>query len=661
MRTILNIFAAIAAGVFLTVLLYGPAQAAPFQNQEDRSRDVHRVVGLLDYLSADYSGAVENGIVISPEEYDEQVAFADEAATLMRELDASAGKELVSLIAILQTRVQTKASNESVQDAVRIARKSILERFDIRLAPEQTPSLARGKELYIQNCMICHGERGDAKTQRASELKPPPLSFLSDKAREALSPYHSFNVTTFGLAGTAMASFDAIPARERWDIAFYISSLRAKEFIEKNANLKIGDGGVPPADLPSFSLAELANSSDQQIEARLLQMGRPANLIESDLAWLRSHFINSEGHVAGRLGSARVELQKLVDQYRSGKQDDARRAAFDIYLRYVEPVEAPLAALDRSLVTSFESGFVALRTSIKNAEPAARVARIAEELDRDFVTAESLLLQGGKSKTFSFIASFLILFREGIEAALIIATMLGLLRKIDRKESAKVVHFGWTAALVCGLATWFAARAIIQISAAERELIEGIVGLLAAGMLAYTSYWILSRSDTKRWIDFLKQQITGAVTNRGSAALFGIAFVAVYREAFETVLFYEALLTEPSADTTTIALGALAATAFLFVAIWGIFKLSAKLPLKQFFTISGALLYILAFVFAGSAIHALIEGGYIDPRPIRFPRIEWLGVYPDMLSVTLQSIFIVAVAAGIWFEFRGRKLQAARI
>lgn len=614
--------------------------------EDDRDRNVHRAVGLLDYLAADYAGAVENGTVVNAEEYAEQKSFAEEVVALAVELDAGdVAAPITKLARAVDSRIQQLASADLVRSVTREARSALLQKFDIRLAPEAAPDIARGLELYRANCAVCHGERGDAATPKAAELKPPPLSFLGEKGRDAVSPYHVFNVTTFGIAGTAMASFDVLPARDRWNLAFYISALRH------------GDAGpgAAPEGLPRLSLHELSNSSDATLEERLAALGRPRDSIQKDIAYLRMNPAGAVVESGGRLGRARADIVAMLELYRNGSHDEARRRAFDIYLRDVEPVEARLRAADSRLVSAIEAGFVHLRADMRDGAGAAQVARTAEALDARLVEAESLLLQKEGSASFAFFASAFILLREGIEAVLLIAAMLGLLRKMGRPEAARSLHLGWATALAAGVATWIFARSIIQITAAGRELVEGITGLLASATLAYTSYWILSRADSKRWLDFLKAQMAAAISTKGRTALFGLAFLAVYREAFETVLFYEALLKDNAGFTSAIAMGAGVGALALLVAMVAIFKLSAKLPIRQFFTISGGFLYFLAFVFAGKGVHALIEGGYLDPRPIAMPALESIGIFADAQTLSLQVFFVAAVAVGLWVEYRGRR------
>ena len=640
----------------------GPGSApAQGPTAAERERDVHRLIGLLDYLAADYAGAVSGGKVVNEEEFQEQCSLASEAVEAARELAAGMSQKDAGFLAPIESfarEVAAHAAEAQVQESARDVRKLVLSRFDARLVPDAAPNYRRGAELYAQNCALCHGADGAAETDRAQALTPRPLSFLGDKARGALSPYHAFNVSTFGVEGTSMPSYELLDEPDRWDVAFYVGSLRHPN-----------PPAARPAGAPSFTLLEVANSSDEALAARLADLGRTAEQVPLDLAWIRHESISpdSPGSISPEAAGlralparARRELASALTHYREGRPDEARKVALDAYLREMEPMEATLRTLDRELVSRLEAAFVDLRAEIRRGAPEADIARRIEAIGVDLTVAETKLSASASSAFVTFLASALIILREGIEAAFLIAAILGLLRKLGRRDAAAPIHYGWVLALVAGLATWWLARTAIAISAGERELVEGIVGLVAAGMLAYTSYWILSRADAKRWLEFVRGQVTNALEGRGKATLFGIAFLAVYREAFETVLFYEALMTERGAAALpAVLLGLAAGSAVLVLAIVGIFKLSARLPVRAFFTISGALLYALAFVFAGTGIHALIEGGYLDPRPIRFPTIEWLGVYPDLLGVSLQALFVAAVGLGLAREMRARSARAA--
>ncbi len=612
-------------------------------------KDVHRLVGLLDYLAADYGGAVEAGVVVSELEYEEQKVFAADALELGRELAQERHPQLVESLRVVERRILDRAPEADVAAATRAARALALDRFDVRLVPNGPPSAENGRALYVASCAVCHGETGAADTQRAKELDPPPLSFLGEKAAASLSPYRAFNVSTFGLAGTAMASFDALPARDRWDLAFHVLALRHAE----------PEGGVRPAGLPRLSLAEISGSTDAELEARLALVGRSVAARASDLAWLRRRapFEAAEGE--GPIASARTLLATATDRYRAGDATAARRAVLDAYLEHVEPVEARLRAVSGASVERIEEAFLRLRSAASEGAPPAAFAVRAERADRELAAAEALLAGKGGAPWFLFGGAALIVLREGIEAALLVAAMLALLRKAGQRSAVRTVHLGWIGALVAGALTWWAAQTIVGVTTAQREVVEGVVALLAAAVLAYTSYWVISRSAARRWADLLRRQVLEAIGSKGRGALFGLAFLAVYREAFETVLFFQALWSEGGAGSgLAIVSGFAAGAVVLVVAIAAIFQLSRRLPIARFFAVSGALMYALAFVFAGKGIHALVEAGVLDPRPIAFVRIDWLGVYPDALSLATQAVFVVGIALGLWIDARLQRAGA---
>ncbi|HKE01321.1 MAG TPA: cytochrome c/FTR1 family iron permease [Planctomycetota bacterium] len=615
--------------------------------QDGPERDVHHLLGILDYLSADYAGAVDRGRVVSAPEYEEQRAFAEEALSVARSLAGDGHPAYVEAAERVKERVDAKADAADVRAEASSVRREVLATFDVRCVPDARPSFERGRELYGKTCAVCHAETGDAKTPRAETLEPPPLSFLGKKGREALSPYRAFNVSTFGVAGTAMASFDTLPARERWDLAFYVTTLRWAAHDAAEAR---------PAGLPAWSLGDLAGASDAELDARLAALGRDATTREADLAWLRRRAPYEGPAPELRLGGARALVNRAADVYREGRPEEAGRLASEAYLSHVEPAEAALAAISRAALADVESGFLRLRGEIRRGGPPAGIARAAESLDRDLARAASLLETGSRTSGFAFGAAALIVLREGFEAVLLLAAMVACIRKAGRPEAARLVHLGWIAALAASVATWWASSRVIAIAPAERELVEGVIGLVAAGVLAYTSYWILSRMQARKWMDLARRRIEQS-TGRGQRfALFGLAFLAVYREGFETVLFLQGVLIEAGpASRVSAGLGFLAGLACLGLVVLAFAKLARRLPIRPFFLVSGGLLYLLAFVFAGSGMHALVTGGYLEPRPVRFVTIEWLGIHPDLTGLSLQLAFVIAVAVGIAIEARAAK------
>ncbi len=154
---------------------------------------------------------------------------------------------------------------------------------------------------------------------------------------------------------------------------------------------------------------------------------------------------------------------------------------------------------------------------------------------------ESVTDQHRTDATTVFVGALTILLREGVEALLIVIAMVAFLRKADRPEVLRYVHVGWISALGAGALTWVVATYVVSISGASREVIEGLSSLFAAFVLLSVGLWMHQKGQAGQWQEFLKQQLSSAMQKRSAWALFALAFVAVYREVFETVLFYSAL------------------------------------------------------------------------------------------------------------------------
>ena len=186
-------------------------------------------------------------------------------------------------------------------------------------------------------------------------------------------------------------------------------------------------------------------------------------------------------------------------------------------------------------------------------------------------------------------------------------------------------------------------------------LFRSIVMLAATGVLFYVSYWLLSRIEVTRWTGFLERQSREALTQGSAFALGAAAFLAVYREGFETVLFYKALFLSGGAQPVVLpivagmALGALVLAA-VYVAIN---RFGVRLPLRPFFAVTGIFLYVMAVIFAGRGMAELQEGGIIGMTVLSWaPRIPWLGVYPTAESLALQGILVAAFLVALGVSFR---------
>jgi high-affinity iron transporter len=170
-------------------------------------------------------------------------------------------------------------------------------------------------------------------------------------------------------------------------------------------------------------------------------------------------------------------------------------------------------------------------------------------------------------------------------------------------------------------------------------------------MLFYVSYWLLTKVEVAKWNSFVKAKVQDAVTSGSAFALASVAFLAVYREGFETVLFYKALMLSGGVGSLFPILAGMAVGSLVLVAVYvAINRFGVRLPLRPFFTVTSAFLYYMAFVFAGKGIAELQGGGYVGVTPFR-PEIRFptLGVYSTVESLLAQgTLVLLAMIALLW-------------
>jgi high-affinity iron transporter len=251
-----------------------------------------------------------------------------------------------------------------------------------------------------------------------------------------------------------------------------------------------------------------------------------------------------------------------------------------------------------------------------------------------------------------FFSAFAILLREGLEAILLLAAMAAVLIKSGRRDTLPYLHMGWIAALGFGGVTWAVSNYLFTISGAGRELTEGLTALLACVVLLYVGFWLHDKTQAKRWREFVDGRIRTALQGRSLWVLTFIAFVAVYREVFETVLFYQALWLQAETGVHSFLWSGIAAAAVSLVALgWLLLRTSVRLPLKLVFRINAAVLFVLAVAFAGHGVSSLQEAGWLSIGLINFPSFYLLGIYPTLETLGAQLVVITVV--GLIF-LRGR-------
>lgn len=248
-----------------------------------------------------------------------------------------------------------------------------------------------------------------------------------------------------------------------------------------------------------------------------------------------------------------------------------------------------------------------------------------------------------------FFYSFGILFREGLEALLVIVALVAATRETGRESRSREIYSGALIAVGASIALAWVVNYFISDDASDA--LEGIFQVLAAATLFYVSSWLTSKSQADRWTNFIKDRIKGARESAVPGLALGLtAFLAVIREGGETIVFFQALTvgaTEP-AEKHAVMVGIVMATLALTVTFSVLNRAVYKIPFGKFFYATSILLYALAVVFIGQGIASFQESGWIGASFIdHIPTIPILGLYPTVQSIAAQLALIVFAAAAM--------------
>jgi high-affinity iron transporter len=635
-----HIYARICA-FLVAIALFAGLAVTPALAQASPNADVQTTWRLLDYLAVDYGEAVSKvgGKVVNPAEYNEMQEFSATAAEKLRTLSDKPGKAgLIAQAAKLQEAIDRKAPPAEVASIARGLGQALLAAYPVAMAPSATPDLGRGVKLYREHCASCHGANGAADTAIARQLDPPPVDFTDRLRASERSPFALYQVIDQGLEGTAMAGFSSLPEEDKWALAFHSSRLAYPEALaEQGEQLWNSDPGLR-ALLPN--LESLSGLSERAL-AEQLDPAKAAALI----AYFRTHPEALAADSATSLDFARQKLRESLEAYRAGDRDKAKALALSAYLDGFEPVEPVLATRDGELMRQVERAMSGFRVSIASNRPEAALRQQLADTEHLLDRAEAALAPEAATEISTFLGAFTILLREGLEALLVVIAMIAFLRKAERVEALPYVHGGWIAALVAGAATWAIATYAIGISGASRELTEGFGSLLAALILLSVGVWMHGKSQADEWRRYIREKLQHALSRGSAWFLFGLAFLVVYREVFETILFYAALWT-PDNGMTVLA-GALSAIVLLAIIAWAMLRYSRTLPIGAFFKYSAILIAVLAVVLAGKGVGALQEAGLIPITPLGgVPRITVLGLFPTLEAVAAQLLMLAALVIG---------------
>jgi high-affinity iron transporter len=377
--------------------------------------------------------------------------------------------------------------------------------------------------------------------------------------------------------------------------------------------------------------------------------------------------------VRSNIDAIRTQLDEALRLYNQGNYDNALLASRSAYLDSYENVEIPLRPIDPDFTLEMEIKFAELRNLIQARIPYEQVEAKVVEIRRGLDESERLVSGTGTlAPTIAFSTSFSIIFREGLESALIIGAILTYLEASRNNKFKKHVYYGILIAIGATAVTWFIAEFIIDISGASRELIEAIAGISAVAVLFWVSFWVLNKIETKRWIEFVKAKVWKATATGSIMVFVMLSFFTVYREGFETVLFYQAMLSFAKymewyvIGGLVIGLSVIVATAIL------VRKLGKRLPLKVLFALTMGIGAYMSIAFIGNAVREFQELGFISTTHLIgiVPRLDinlasMTGIHPTLETVIAQVSLLGVYAIGslvilVILPRRQRLIESAR-
>lgn len=655
------------AAVLASVALFG-AQAAAAQQPDAIAR---RIADIASIAVAEYAQGVEHGKVVQPAEYEEARSFLAEARASAEQLSEAVQAAVRPHLETLETGILGLVPAGELRAALAGLRAALEGAVGVALdpLPGAPPSLARGAQLYRRHCAQCHGPTGRGDGVLAAGLDPPPADF-TDPALAASSPVEFFRKINVGVAATAMPGFaEQFDLGDRWSLALYASLLRHGS-ADRRRGATLLAAACAACDLWISDFSETSRLGDDSLAALV-----GARLGQESVAPDVVAYVRAAAALEELGGDRRVAAARAVDVARrlareagalalAGRLADAERRALDGYLAF-EAIESAVRARAAGAAASVEHAFADYRAAIaagRTAELHGRLATVEESLNAalEVATAEaSAVVLAGQS--------FVILVREGLEAILIIGALTAVLAKAGAPERKRDLGWGVLVALALSVLTAVGFATVFHVTAAQQEALEGVTMLLAALVLFWVSYWLVSKIELRKWMAFVRGQIGAALHRESRWALALVAFLAVYREGFETVLFYAALFSSAGgAAGATGAIGAgMAAGAVTLGAVYlGMQRYGVKLPLKPFFAVTSGFLYVMAFSFAGQGVAELQAAGLVSVTPLDWlPAFPLLGVFPTLQTAASQLVLAVALAGALgwvfWLEPRTARQRAS--
>ncbi|MDR3359855.1 MAG: FTR1 family iron permease [Bifidobacteriaceae bacterium] len=351
------------------------------------------------------------------------------------------------------------------------------------------------------------------------------------------------------------------------------------------------------------------------------------------------------------------------DIYLAGDAETAKDRIDDAYYGSYEALgfeKIVMAHLSGDRAAAVEYQFAQIKKSMLAGDPKEDIRGQIDQLQR-MLREDAAALDGDSADPVqTFVSALVIILREGFEAILVVGAIIAYLVKSGNAAKLKTVWLGVGLALAASVALAFAVGAITQLAGANQEIIEGVTVLIAVVMLIWVSNWIFAKADAAAWTKYVKDQADASLSRGSTLSLTAVAFLAVFREGAEVILFFQALRTQASDHANMLWLGLGVGLAILVVVYLLIRHLSIKIPMRPFFLSTSILLALLAFTFAGSGVKELQEGNAMSATAVpHLASVDLLGFYPTVETLSAQGL-VLAVIVGLFVLGGRRSARAAK-
>jgi high-affinity iron transporter len=613
------------------------------------------------FSKVDYENA--RGLVdISQSNYENLASFLDERRR----------QEVNSFFVQLENSIAQRANVETISQLVAAIERDLAEFLSLNSGSEGATRTSSEHSQYFATIR-------DLLSEVINEVKQNEDYRAADKAAMTayLDNYEYLEAPIEKLNSTLMTDIEVDMREELRDMlkgeqsptaienfvnGILVKLSTAEQLLDNNTSLSQNQTGTSTTtNLPSPGFADIQGLSQGfgTYSGERRQMGEAED--------------PEKAAVRGDIDQIRIKLDQSLEQYKVGRIQESLTTARSAYLDSYERVEIPLRPIDPDFTLDMEIKFAELRNFIQSNTGYEQVLKKTSEIKSGLDESERLVSGTGIiAPTIAFSTSFSLIFREGLESALIIGAILTYLEASRNDRFKKHVYYGIIIAAGATAVTWFMAQYIIELSGASRELIEAIAGISAVAVLFWVSFWVLNKIETKKWIEFVKAKVWKATTTGSLMVFVMLSFFTVYREGFETVLFYQAIFSFAKYMEWYVIAGLISGLVVIIGVALVVRRIGKKLPLRALFGFTMGIGAYMSIAFIGNAVREFQELGYIPTTPLIgiVPRFDinlatMTGIHPTLESVIAQIILLSIYLVGSLYILviqpkRQKSIEASR-